>query len=102
MSPPDDSLPGTGWRAGSPVMTPVEGGGPWSGSRVVTRRLRAVLVAAREAAVTPAIAAVPAVPPVPPLSQVSPLPPAPPPAPPATAWSRPSTRTTAHLPQQAS
>ena len=59
MSPPDDSLPGTGWRAGSPVMTPVEGGGPWSGSRVVTRRLRAVLVAAREAAVTPAIAAVP-------------------------------------------
>ena len=65
MSPPDDSLPGTGWRAGSPVMTPVEGGGPWSGSRVVTRRLRAVLVAAREAAVTPAIAAVPAVPAVP-------------------------------------
>ena len=60
MSPPDDSLPGTGWRAGSPVMTPVEGGGPWSGSRVVTRRLRAVLVAAREAAVTPAVPAVPA------------------------------------------
>ena len=46
MSPPDDSLPAAGWRAGSPVMTRVEGGGPWSGSRVVTGRLRAVPAAA--------------------------------------------------------